>query len=98
MQVDNEVKILKCVANDIRFKILKLLEEKERCVNDVMEELNEEQSLVSHHLKGIHECGLIKKRREGRKIIYSLADPEISRFLENVVEISHRYCGNDEKE
>ncbi len=97
MQFDDEVSVLKCVANEIRFKILKLLEEKERCVNEIIEELDEEQSLISHHLKGIHGCGLIQKRREGRKIIYSLAHPEIANFLKNVEELSGRYCKTDEE-
>ncbi|MFP4051966.1 MAG: ArsR/SmtB family transcription factor [Thermoplasmata archaeon] len=92
MQFNDEVNVLKCVANKTRFKILKLLEEREMCVKDIIEELDEEQSLISHHLKGIHECGLIKKRREGRKIVYSLADEDISNFLDDIEELSHRYC------
>lgn len=98
MKVNNEVNVLKCVANETRYKILKLLEEKERSVNEIIEELDEEQSLISHHLKGIRECGLVKKRREGRKIIYSLADPDISNFMEKVEYISSQYCISEKEE
>ncbi|MFP4000764.1 MAG: ArsR/SmtB family transcription factor [Thermoplasmata archaeon] len=96
MQIDREIDVLKCIANETRYKILKLLEEKERSVNEIIEALDEEQSLISHHLQGIRICGLVKKRREGRKIIYSLANPEISDFLEEVKELSNNYCRIDE--
>ncbi|MEF8836150.1 MAG: metalloregulator ArsR/SmtB family transcription factor [Candidatus Thermoplasmatota archaeon] len=97
MQIDKEIDVLKCIANETRYKILKLLEEKERSVNEIIEALDEEQSLISHHLQGIRKCGLVKKRREGRKIIYSLANPEISDFLEEIKELSNRYCRIDEE-
>ncbi|MEF8874885.1 MAG: metalloregulator ArsR/SmtB family transcription factor [Candidatus Thermoplasmatota archaeon] len=96
MPIDKEIDVLKCIANETRYKILKLLEEKERSVNEIIEELDEEQSLISHHLKGARDCGLVKKRREGRKIIYSLANPEISDFLEEIKELSYRYCSEEE--
>lgn len=97
MKINDEIDVLKCVANETRYKILKLLEEKERSVNEIIEELDEEQSLISHHLKGIRECGLIKKRRDGRKIIYSLAGPDISNFIDKVENISCEYCQTDEE-
>ncbi|MFW6186016.1 MAG: ArsR/SmtB family transcription factor [Halobacteriota archaeon] len=85
-----ELRLLKCMANDTRFQILKLLEEKEMCVCEIMETLDKEQSVISHHLQRLRECGLIQKRVEGQKRIYSLADPTISEVIKRIRELSHR--------
>ena len=90
--VEDEVKVLKCIANDIRFNILTMLAEEEKCVCELIEELDKEQSLISHHLQSLRECGLIKKRREGRRIMYRLADESLPEFLEDVKELSKNYC------
>ena len=89
---DDEVRVLKCIANDIRFNILTMLAEEEKCVCELIEELDKEQSLISHHLQSLRECGLIKKRREGRRIMYRLADESLPEFLEDVKELSKNYC------
>ncbi len=90
--VEDEIRLLKCVGNEIRYKILKLLENEEKCVSDIMAELEEEQSLVSHHLKALLKCKLISRRREGRNIIYSLSTPEIPEFLEEIRKLSVDTC------
>lgn len=85
-----ELRLLKCMANDTRFQILKLLEEKEMCVCEIMKILDKEQSVISHHLQRLRECGLIQKRVEGQKRIYSLADPYISDTIKRIRELSQR--------
>lgn len=85
-----ELSLLKCMANDTRFQILKLLEEKEMCVCEIVEKLDKEQSVISHHLQRLRECGLIHKRVEGQKRIYSLADPSIKETLKSVRELSKK--------
>lgn len=87
-----EIDVLKCVANEIRYKILRLLKEEELCVNDIMENLEEDQTLISHHLKRLYNCGLVDKKREGRKIRYSIADEAVFEFMRKVGEISETKC------
>jgi len=86
------IEILKCVGNEIRYRILELLKEREMCVSEIMGELEKEQPLVSHHLKALRECGLIQKRREGRKVIYEIADSSVSEFLSEVEDLSRKFC------
>lgn len=88
----DEVRFLKCVGSKIRYEILQMLGEGEKCVCEIMEELDKEQSLVSHHLQSLKECGLIQKRKEGRKVIYDLADSSIKDFLKNVEDLSKKFC------
>ena len=75
---------LKCIVNDNRRNILLLLEKKEKRVHDLVEKLNLEQSLVSHHLKLLKCCGLVNSRQEGKNIYYSLVDPEIHNILKKI--------------
>jgi ArsR family transcriptional regulator len=66
--------VLKChaLADGTRLRIVELLMEGERCVCDLMDELNAAQSRLSFHLRTLKEAGLVKDRREGRWNYYSL--------------------------
>jgi len=89
---EDEVELLKCVGSEIRYKILKLLKEDERCVSEIMKSLDKEQTLISHHLKKLRECGLVKKEEEGRKMIYEISDPSVIEFMEKAKELSKTKC------
>lgn len=93
--MEDEVNLLKCVGNRIRFKILQSLKNEEKHVTKIIEELDEEQSLISHHLKSLRDCELIKKRREGRKTMYRIADPSILEFMQQVEKLSKNFCRDD---
>ncbi|KXB07443.1 hypothetical protein AKJ51_01310 [candidate division MSBL1 archaeon SCGC-AAA382A20] len=88
----DEVDLLKCVGNEIRYRILQHLREEEKCVSEIMESLDKEQTLISHHLKSLHKCGFVKKEKEGRKVIYRISDPIVLEFMEKIKELSERKC------
>jgi ArsR family transcriptional regulator len=79
--------VLKChaLADEIRLRIVELLMEGERCVCDLMEELNVAQSRLSFHLKTLKDAGLVKDRRDGRWNYYSL-DAEAFEDLDALVQ------------
>ena len=85
-----EDKFLKCIVDANRRKILKFLGKGEKCVNDIANHLGIEQSLASHHLKVLRDCGLVKSRHDGKKIMYSLSDPEINYALKTIEKISSK--------
>ena len=60
-----------------RLKILHLLSFGEMCVNDIAEILNITKSAVSHHLKSLKTSYLVKFRRDGQNLYYSLADEHV---------------------
>jgi ArsR family transcriptional regulator len=66
--------VLKChaLADETRFRIVELLMEGERCVCDLMEELQAAQSRLSFHLRTLRDAGLVTDRRDGRWNYYSL--------------------------
>ncbi len=92
----DEIELLKCVGSENRYRILQLLREKERCVSEIMESLDKEQTLVSHHLRSLHECGLVEKEKSGRKIVYKISDPAVLEFMERVKELSKTKCKKTE--
>jgi DNA-binding transcriptional ArsR family regulator len=63
---------LKAVCDPNRIQILSILVEGEYCVSDLVERLRIDQPKVSHHLAILRDAGIIRSRREGRHINYSI--------------------------
>ena len=92
MKTNEQLRMLKCVSDKTRLEILHLLKNGERCVRDIMDEINQEQSLVSHHLQEMRKCGIVRTRREGKNIIYGLADKSVVKLLEDIDRLSKKFC------
>jgi ArsR family transcriptional regulator len=74
--------IFKALSDETRMRILKLLEQGELCVCDIVASLDMIQPKISFHLGVLKEAGLIKDRKQGKWIHYTLDDSEIfTRFL-----------------
>ncbi|MEF9968699.1 MAG: metalloregulator ArsR/SmtB family transcription factor [Longicatena sp.] len=69
--------LFKMFSDSTRLKILHLLFEQERCVSDFVENLEMSQSAVSHQLASLKKTHLIKSRKSGKNVYYSLADEHI---------------------
>ena len=64
----------KVFSDSTRVKIISVLEKNELCVCDIANILNMTKSAVSHQLKNLRETNLIKSRRLGKEVWYSLAE------------------------
>lgn len=73
--------LFKVFGDETRLKILFALFEKELCVGDIAESLNISQSAISHQLKLLKQSRLVKGRRDGKLIFYSLADDHVSTVI-----------------
>ncbi len=74
--------VFKALADETRLRILKLLDQGELCVCDIVAALDMVQPKVSFHLRILKEAGLIKDRKQGRWIHYRLDDSDFfRRFL-----------------
>lgn len=71
----------KVFADSTRIKILYALLQSELCVCDLAEVLGASQSAVSHQLRMLKQMKLVKFRREGKAIVYSLSDDHIQNIL-----------------
>jgi ArsR family transcriptional regulator len=69
-------RLFKALADTTRLRILKLLDVREMCVCEVMIALDLTQPTASHHLKILENAGLVKSRKEGKWVYYSLKEPE----------------------
>ncbi len=73
--------LFKVFGDTTRIKILFVLFERELCVCDLAQELNMTQSAISHQLKILKQSRLVKSRREGKSIFYSLADEHVKTII-----------------
>lgn len=74
--------LFKIFGDSTRIRILYALYEEKLCVGDIANRLNMNQSAVSHQLKILKSAKLIKNRRDGKQIIYSLADDHVYTIIE----------------
>lgn len=73
--------LFKAFADSSRIRILWALSASEFCVCDLADTLQMTQSAVSHQLRLLKQSRLIKSRREGQSIIYSLADEHVKKVF-----------------
>lgn len=73
--------IFKVFGDSTRIKILYVLFESEMCVCDIAQLLNMNQSAISHQLKILKQSRLVKSRREGKAVFYSLADGHVRTII-----------------
>lgn len=90
----NMADFYKALSDSTRIKIINALDESELCVCDISALLNMTKSAVSHQLQNLKEMNLIKSRREGKEVLYSLAD----RHVREVFEISKEHVMEAESE
>ena len=68
-------------GDETRLKILYALLCKEMCVRELSESIGMSQSAVSHQLRVLKNLDLVKHRRDGKTVNYSLADSHVSGIL-----------------
>lgn len=69
--------LFKIFGDPTRLKILFVLFEKEVCVCDIADIVGMQQSAVSHQLRVLKQANLVKYRRDGKTIYYSLSDNHV---------------------
>jgi ArsR family transcriptional regulator len=75
--------IFRALSDPTRLRIVSLLADTELCVGDLAAALDMSQSAVSHQLRTLRDMRLVRRRREGRQIFYTLDD-------EHVADLYHR--------
>lgn len=73
--------LFKIFGDESRLKILFVLGNGELCVDKIAEDLSMSQSAVSHQLRILKTSRLIKGRRDGKRIFYSLADDHVHSII-----------------
>ena len=78
--------LFKVFGDSTRIKILYVLFQSEMCVCDIAQLLNMSQSAISHQLRVLKQAQLVKYRREGKTVFYSLADSHVTTILNQGLE------------
>ena len=78
--------IFKQLSDPTRLQIFWLLCHQEECVINIAALLNMSSPAVSHHLRSLHESGLISSRRDGKEVYYKAAETETCQLLHESVE------------
>ena len=78
--------LFKVFGDSTRIKILYVLVESDMSVGDIAQALNMTQSSISHQLRVLMQSRLVRFRREGKNIVYSLADDHVHTIMSQGLE------------
>lgn len=88
MDYEKNIKIYKAIGEINRIKILEMLSSGEKCACVLLENFNFTQPTLSHHMRVLMDCGIVKCRKEGTWIYYSLEETvcnDTIKFLEEIL-------------
>lgn len=74
--------VLKAVAHPVRLQIVAALEKEPLCVADIMEAVGGKQAITSQQLNMMRIKGILAARREGNRVFYSIANPNVIKLLD----------------
>lgn len=74
------------ISDGTRLRILWLLCHSEQCVNNIAVAVGMTDAAVSHHLKNLKQNGLVKSRRSGKEVHYTLADNEKAKLIHSIID------------
>ena len=81
-EMEAAAELFKVFGDSTRIRILFVLFEAEVCVCDLAKALNMTQSAISHQLRILKQNKLVKSRRDGKSIFYSLADEHVRTIID----------------
>lgn len=87
----------KAMGEPTRLKILERLFHSPASVSEILETTGGTQANVSKHLAVLHSGGLVRRRKEGNRTVYWIADPSLERICSVVCEAVGREAQEDAK-
>ncbi len=89
-KLNDLAEFFKVFADFTRLRIIQLLNDEELPVGEIARRLEMEQSAISHQLRVLKAARLVKQRREGKSIFYSLDDSHVSQvFHQGLEHVNH---------
>ena len=76
--------VFHALSDPIRLEIISYLRDGEKCVCEIVPQLNLIQSLISRHLKILKDTGIARCRKDGTKRMYSIVDPRIHNIVDEL--------------
>lgn len=82
--INFKARIFKALGDATRLKIIRFLQDGDRCVCEIVPHVDQLQPVVSRQLKILKDCGILKFRKDGNRRLYSLTDPEFIKVLDSI--------------
>ena len=79
--LESAAECLRTIAHPCRLRIIEILLKEERPVGELAEACNIPSHMASEHLRLLKDRGLLKSRREGRKVFYVVAEPMLEMII-----------------
>ena len=83
---DELINFYKLLADSTRAKILFVLDQHEMCVCDIANVLGMTKSAISHQLKLLKDNNIVKSRKDGKEVFYTLSDEHVNEVFEIALE------------
>lgn len=80
--MNNSPRIFKALGDETRLKIVLFLKDGEKCACEIPKAVGRAQPTVSQDLKILREAGILRARRDGKRIMYSVCCPEVLKIIE----------------
>lgn len=95
MTINEYAYIFKALGDSTRLKIVEMLSGGEMCACKILEQFDITQPTLSHHIKILCECGMVKTRKDGKWSHYSLSCETLCEFQKFVSELKCCDGGED---
>jgi len=94
-EVEALVRLFKALSDSTRLAILMYILRNDECsVQDIAKSVNKSISLVSHHLSCLRNCGLVKARRDGKNVYYSIRDKHVLELMRIAMDHAKSYSSS----
>ncbi len=94
--IGDKAKVFKALGDPTRLAIIGYLLNNDHCACDFHDRSGKDQTTVSRHLKVLHDAGLVKFRKDGRNVVYSIKDEQVRGELDRMgIEPSDECCGRE---
>ncbi|MCI2062869.1 MAG: metalloregulator ArsR/SmtB family transcription factor [Eubacteriaceae bacterium] len=94
MKIEEVTAICRALGDSNRLQIVQMLTQGEKCACNILDAFEITQPTMSHHMKILCECGLVKCRKEGKWCHYSIDCERFREFKDFITEVS--CCDNAE--
>ena len=91
----NLVKVFKALSDETRIRLLKLMQQRELCVCELMQTLDMTQSRVSRNLGILKDAGLVEDRRDGLWVHYSLNADSFNVYVKPLLKLLKDWANDD---
>ncbi|MCZ8238957.1 MAG: metalloregulator ArsR/SmtB family transcription factor [Leptospiraceae bacterium] len=93
LALEKAARLFRALGDESRLSLLVRLSNREACVTEIAESFGEGASTISQRLRLLRSEGLVKRRRDGKHLYYSLVDEHIHNLLANAIDHSQENKG-----